>query len=170
MAIKTEDVLLAQQGDQQAFSRLYEEISLDLYKLALYMLGNAEDAQDMVSETFIEAFKGLKNLREAESFKPWIFRILSIRCKRKITTYIKEKGNIDIADYVEEGIGGGENARTEVGQALDSITADEREIVVLSVIHGYTMKEIAQMKDLPQGTVSSKLHRTLKKLKDKLSN
>ncbi|MEG0541041.1 MAG: RNA polymerase sigma factor [Angelakisella sp.] len=165
MTVKPEEIALAKSGDREAFGRLYEAVALDLYKVALYTLGNKEDAEDAVSETFIEAYKGIAKLRDEESFRPWIFKILSIRCKRKIGVYVKEKGNIDLEEYIEEGASGGENDRTEVGEALSKLTPEEREMVILSVLHGYTMREIAMIKDLPQGTVSSKLHRTLKKLK-----
>lgn len=53
---------------------------------------------------------------------------------------------------------------------MNRLTPEEREIVVLSVLEGYTMREIAQIKELPQGTVSSKLHRTLKKLRQMLND
>lgn len=170
MTINIEDVKLAKDGDRDAFGRLYESVALDLYRVALYTLNSTEDAEDVVSETFIEAFKGLSNLRDADSFRPWIFRILSIRCKRKIGSYVKEKGNIDLDDYIDEGVDGGEHNRSEVSEAMAKLTGEEREMVVLSVLHGYTMKEIAQIKSLPQGTVSSKLHRTLKKLRTMLSS
>lgn len=165
-----EDVSLAQAGDREAFGRLYQSVALELYKMALYTLGNREDAEDAVSETFVEAWKGIHGLREAESFRPWILRILSIRCKRRIGGYVKEKGNIDLEDYIEQGDGGdgGHARRSEVLEAMNRLNPEERELVVLSVLHGYTMREIAEIKDLPQGTVSSKLHRTLKKLKTML--
>ena len=169
MKLSTEEVLLAKSGDRQAFGRLYETVALDLYKMALYTLGNREDAEDAVSETFIEAYKGIANLRDEASFKPWIMRILSIRCKRRIGTYVKEKGNIDLDDYVEDGVDGGESKRAEVLDAMAKLTPEERELVVLSVLHGYTMREIADVKQMPQGTVSSKLHRTLAKLRTMLA-
>lgn len=168
MVLRTEEVQLAKSGDRQAFGRLYEAVALDLYKMALYTLGNREDAEDVVSETFIEAWKGIGGLRDDSSFKPWIMRILSIRCKRKIGVYVKEKGNIDLDDYIEEGTPGGASNRTELQDAMAKLTPDERELVVLSVLHGYTMREIADIKQMPQGTVSSKLHRTLAKLRQML--
>lgn len=168
MTVKPEEIVLAQNGDREAFGRMYEAVALDLYKVALYTLGKKEDAEDAVSETFMEAYKGITKLRDAESFRPWIFKILSIRCKRKIGVYVKEKGNIDLDDYIEEGVDGGEGNRTELTEALGKISPEEREMVILSVLHGYTMREIAMIKDLPQGTVSSKLHRALKKLRTML--
>lgn len=165
-----EDISQAKAGDREAFGRLYQSVALDMYKMALYTLGNREDAEDAVSETFVEAYKGMHNLREEESFKPWIMRILSIRCKRRIGGYIKEKGNIDLDDYIEQGEqgDGGHSKRAEVLEAMNRLEPEERELVVLSVLHGYTMREIADIKELPQGTVSSKLHRTLKKLRKML--
>lgn len=165
-----EDISLAKAGDREAFGRLYQSVALEMYKMALYTLGNREDAEDAVSETFVDAWKGIHSLREAESFRPWILRILSIRCKRRIGGYVKEKGNIDLEEYIEQGDGsdGGHSKRAELLEAMNRLTPQEREMVVLSVLHGYTMREIAEIKDLPQGTVSSKLHRTLKKLKTML--
>ena len=55
-------------------------------------------------------------------------------------------------------------------EALDRLAPQERQILLLSVLQGYTMREIAQLLELPQGTVSSKLHRTLKKLRGMMEN
>ena len=162
------DVRKAREGDREAFGRLYNEVARDLYRMALYNLGNPQDAEDVVAETFLEAWKGIGGLREEGRFRPWIMRILSIRCKRRIGKYIQEKGNIDIDDYLEEGVPDSSGPRAEVRDAMARLTPEEREIVVLSVLQGYTMREIAEILDLPQGTVSSKLHRTLKKLRQML--
>ena len=80
----TQLVTEAQQGSRAAFGELYEHIAADLYRMALYTLGNQADAEDAVADTFAEAWKGIKNLREPEAFRSWMFRILSARCKRQI--------------------------------------------------------------------------------------
>jgi RNA polymerase sigma factor (sigma-70 family) len=165
MEISQTDVIKARQGDREAFGRLYQEVSKELYRMALYTLGNPQDAEDVVAETFLEAWKGIGGLREAGSFRPWILRILSIRCKRRIGKYVQEKGNMDLEDYLEEGIPDASGPRAEVRDAMARLTPEEREIVILSVLQGYTLREIAEILGLPQGTVSSKLHRTLKKLR-----
>lgn len=163
----------ARQGDADSFTKLYEIVSADLYRFALYTLGNPHDAEDVVSETFMEAFKGLPKLRDETLFKPWIFKILNVRCKRRIKLYIQGKNTFDLEDYLnlesEEGdLSQTAAVRSDVLQALASLTAQERQIVVLSVLQGYTTKEIAQILSCPHGTVSSKLHRTLLKLREKL--
>lgn len=168
-----QQVTLAKQGDRAAFAELYNAIAADLYRMALYTLGNREDAEDAVAETFAEAWKGLHNLREAEAFRSWMFRILSFRCKRKIGRYVLQRGDIDLDSYyetAEEATPETATLRTELAEALASLTCEEREIVLLSVQEGYTIREIAEMLKLPQGTVSSKLSRTLKKLRTQLKS
>lgn len=170
MEIRPQDIERARDGDREAFGRLYEAVALDLYRMALYTLGDPQDAEDMVAETFLEAWKGIHNLRETDRFRQWMFRILSVRCKRRVARYIQEKGNIDIDDYLEEGVPDTGGPRAEVRDAMARLAPDERQIVLLSVLEGYTMREIAGMLGLPQGTVSSKLHRTLKKLRQMLGD
>ena len=78
----------ARQGDVQAFSGLYESCYRDLYRFALYNLGQEEDARDVVSETVLAAFENIGKLKSAEAFRPWIFRILVNKCKRKRRQYV----------------------------------------------------------------------------------
>ena len=142
-----------------------------MYKYALYALGNAHDAEDVVAETFLEAFRGISKLREADAFKGWIFKILSIRIKRRISRYVKEKNQLQIEDFAADsalrtdGMDSAVIARTDLLQALTILSPQERMILSLSVLYGYTTKQISQMLRCPHGTVSSKLHRSLQKLK-----
>ncbi|MEM1483395.1 RNA polymerase sigma factor [Oscillospiraceae bacterium PP1C4] len=170
MMVDVNAVKQARLGDKDSFATVYQQIADDLYRIALYSLGNAHDAQDVVSETFIEAYKGIKNLRDDNSFKPWIMRILSIRCKRKIGQYISGRNEMDIDDFLdltEEGdcLEAQSTQKIALVHALDTLTVQERQIVVLAVVEGYTVRETAEILGAPQGTVSSKLHRSLKKLR-----
>lgn len=172
MQIKLALVDEARHGSDMAFSELYDLVQHELYKYALYTLGNAHDAEDVVSETFFEAYKGIKKLKDPQAFKSWIFRILSIRCKKKIAEYIKFRGNYDIDDFImlaDEKESDKEIAeRTEIAMALSVLTPEERMIVVLSAMHGYTTLEIAKILGRPHGTISSKLCRTYAKLRKML--
>lgn len=170
MNIDVELVKQARSGDKESFARVYDSVASDLYKVALYRLGVKQDAEDVVSETFIEAYKGIKNLRDENSFVAWIMRILSIRCKRRITTYIKDKTNADIDEFVnipadDINVTVQSSDKVTVMEALDRLTQEEREIVVLATVQGYTTKEVSHLLNLPHGTVSSKLHRTLRKMR-----
>jgi len=159
----------AKKGDKESFAALYEQVADDLYQVALYTLGNVHDAQDAVAETFLEAYRGLGSLRKNTAFKAWIMRILSCRCKRCIGRYVRDRGTLDVEELTslsddrgaeEQGL-----ARADLLSALAELSPAERQIVVLSVIEGYTTKEIAAMLRSPQGTVSSKLYRALGKLR-----
>ena len=174
MNIDAKLVEKAKTGDRDSFAALYELVQDDLYKYALYSLGNVHDAEDVVAETFLEAFRGIPKLREAEAFRGWIFKILSIRIKRRISRYVKEKNQLQIEDFYSdpalrfEGMDETAIARTDLLQALSSLSAQERMILSLSVLYGYTTKQISQMLRCPHGTVSSKLHRSLQKLKKQM--
>lgn len=170
MKIDTAKVDAARQGDQESFAEVYQCIAPDLYKVALYTLGNPHDAEDVVSETFIEAYKGISNLRDVGSFKPWMMKILSVRCKRKIADYVKHKNTFDLDNFVsslsdESDLSADVSEQMTVLGAMQRLSHQERQIIALSVIQGYTTKEIAQILGSPQGTVSSKLHRSLAKLR-----
>ena len=155
-------VLEAQKGSQEGFTRLYEAVAPSLYRTALYTLGNSHDAEDVVSETFIEAYRGLGALRDPQAFVPWIYRILSARCNRKIREYVRARNQTDIDQMLE--LPGEQNEFSET--VLER--TEEKQIVILSVIEGYTAKEIAAIVGSPQGTVSSKLFRAFKKMRKHL--
>lgn len=163
-------VELARQGDAVAFSQIYEHWQGELYKYALYILGNRYDAEDVVSECFIEAFRGIKNLREPAAFKGWIFKILSIRCKRRIGEFIRARNTLNVDDFLQLPSDSPALDETSVEnvqllKALEEIKPDERMILILSAVHGYTTKEIAAILGRPHGTVSARLHRTYGKLR-----
>lgn len=65
-------VTKASSGDRDAFGELYNSCYKDLYKFALYTLGNADDAADVVSDTFVDIWRGLPKLREPEAFSSWV--------------------------------------------------------------------------------------------------
>lgn len=166
--IDTEIVRSAKEGNKESFAQVYDMIAPELYRVALYTLGNAQDAEDAVSETFVEAYKGIKNLRDEGSFKRWMMTILSVRCKRHIAGYIKERKNVDIDDILEEPSlpdGVSPSDKISVWDAVSTLPVDERQIIILATVQGYTTREVSEMLELPHGTVSSKLHRTLKKLR-----
>ncbi|MDL2234047.1 sigma-70 family RNA polymerase sigma factor [Ruminococcaceae bacterium OttesenSCG-928-L11] len=170
MVIDVEKVDAARRGDKDSFAQVYESIAPDLYKVALYTLGNAHDAEDVVSETFMEAYRGIAKLREPSSFRAWIMKILSTRCKHKISEYIKSKNSFDIEAFslslpADGDVSADVAEQLNVMKAMSRLSEQERLILVLSVINGYTTKEISRITGSPQGTISSKLHRSLAKLR-----
>lgn len=170
----SELVTAAKNGDKEAFASLYELVQDELYKYALYSLGNAHDAEDVVAEAFLEAYRGISKLRDPEAFHGWIFRILTVRIKRRIGRYIQEKRQLQIEDFAadpalqSDGMDLEVVHRADLVAAFSTLSTQERMIISLSVLHGYTTKQIAQTLSCPQGTISSKLHRSFAKLKKHL--
>lgn len=170
MGIDVKLVEAAKQGNKECFAQVYDMIAPDLYKVALYTLGNTHDAEDVVSETFIEAYKGISKLREADKFKAWMMKILSIRCKRKIAEYVKGKRELDIESVLggltdPSDVSGEVSEQVTVLAAMNRLSEQERLIIQLAVMQGYTTREVSEILGSPHGTISSKLHRALAKLR-----
>ena len=157
----------ARRGDKAAFGKLYEHFLPELYRYALYYLGTREAAQDAVQDTALEAFRGIVNLRDINAVKSWFFTILSNTCKQGL----RSKYSAEIVD-IEQCFEVSAPERSEdvitaieLAVKLNSLSCDERETVLLSVICGYNSKEIAHMTGSKPGTVRSKLSRSLAKLR-----
>ena len=174
MKVNNELVIKASRGDKAAFSELYYSCYNELYKFALFTLRNPEDAADVVSYTFDDVWKNINNLRNPESFSPWVFRILSIRCKKEISKMIKRRGDLDFDEFIEIPAFGSENIEMNMAEnvtlknALMNLEKEERMILVLSVLYGYTHSEIGKIIGKPIGTVGSKLYRTYDKLRKQI--
>lgn len=161
-------------GDKEAFAEIYYLCYKDFYNFALYTLGSAEDAADVVADVFVEILRGINKLKNPEAFAPWAFKILSIRCKKEISNRIKRRGELDFEEFIEVPQMGSENFLEDISEsvslakALSELDLDERMIVILHVLHGYKSREIAEMMGKPQSTVSSKLYRSYDKLRRKM--
>ena len=164
MVINPEIVKQAKASDAAAFAELYETVYKDLYRFAYYTLKHPQDAEDVVSETVIDAYRGIHRLRSEEAFQGWIFKILSNKCKRKLKEYVGKTLTLDEtlplpeADYAT-----GYDMHTAFSQLAD----DERLIVSMAVFGGYTSKEIGKILHMNDNTVRSRQSRALAKLKKK---
>ena len=174
MKIEKDLVLKVMNGDKTAFSEIYYSCYKDFYKFAFYTIGDAEEAEDVVSDTFLEIWRGIGRLRKPEAFSSWAFKILSIRCKNAISNIIKSRGEYSYEDFIESPIFEIYDTdetfynNADLAAALLKLEPDERMIVVLSVLYGYTRKEISEMIGKPRGTVGSKFYRALRKLRKQM--
>lgn len=154
-------------GDAVAFLQLSEHYQSGLYKTAYGILGNEHDAADAVQETLLKSYNDVKKLRKPELFKNWLYRILVNRCidiirqRKKITPVEK----IWLPDAVTED----NDTKLTVAQAVAALDDQHRVVVVLRFFQDMSLKEIASVLDCPVGTVKSRLHRAMQKLKIKLS-
>ncbi len=169
-------VAAARRGDTHSFSLLYEMIYRDLYKAALYILQNPEDAENVVSDTVLDAYSGLDKLRSDVAFRGWIFRILNNKCNRLLREYVKRRemeASSTVDDMAEtlqsEGTVEHEvENRSLTEQAFSVLSEEERRIVAMTVYGEYDSGEIAAVMGLNRNTVRSKYSRALNKMREAL--
>jgi RNA polymerase sigma-70 factor (ECF subfamily) len=162
-------------ADQATFADDTSEFMSPLYAAALRMTRNPADAQDLVQETYLKAYRGYGGFQQGTNLKAWLYRILT---NTYINTYRAKKRRPDETelDDVEElflyrRMGSRDADRSAEDVALDWITDDEvkgaleslpdtfRMTVLLADVEGFSYKEIAEITDVPIGTVMSRLHR-----------
>lgn len=150
-----------------------------VYNFALRMTGDEDDADDLVQETYLKAFRFFDKFEKGTNCKAWLFRILKnsfINDYRKTT---KEPNKVDYDDiqnfyenikadevetqhYEEDAFSN--LLDDEISKAISELPEDFRTVVILSDIEGFTYEEIADFVDIPVGTVRSRLHRARKML------
>lgn len=152
--------------DAAKFAGMYETVYKDLYRFALCMMRNPQDAEDAVSESVIHGYEHVSSLRREEAFKSWMFSILSNVCKKRLAA--AKKRAADEADLLEglaqKSPEDGMNLRLDVRRAFAVLSEEEQMIVGLSVFGGYQSAEIGKMLKLKDGTVRSKRSRALGKM------
>ncbi len=170
-------------ADQARFAELAMEHMSSLYSAALRMTRKPADAEDLVQETYLKAYRGFGGFAEGTNLKAWLYRILtntyinSYRAKqrRPDETELDEVEDL----YLYRRLGGLEAARasrsaedelmdlfteTEIKQAVEELPEGFRMAVLLADVEGFSYKEIAEILDIPIGTVMSRLHRGRKAL------
>lgn len=164
----SEYVKRAKKGDTDAFSKLYSLVYKDLYHIALCNLKNQHDACDAVSDAVLDAFTSIKNLRDEKAFKAWIVKILTVKIKNKQREYIKNNNTQDIDDVEQEIMGDDGYGGLEILEEIANLDENERLVLSLSIVGGYTSEEIAVLCETNPSTIRSKLSRAKIKLKQRL--
>lgn len=163
-------VLLARNGDTASFCKLYELYYKDMYRFAYYTLGNTQDAEDVISETVLDAFTGIRNLKNPLKFKAWIFQILTTKCKRQMAVYVKDREH-RVDEEEGEKLAAREEMMAEwldVRDAFMKLSEMERTVLSMLVFAGYNSREAARALKSREGTIRSVKSRALSKLADYL--
>lgn len=165
MEKETALVRQARRGEASAFAALYQNYYLDLYRFALYTLKNRHDAEDIVSDTVADAWAQIGSLKKVDSFKAWIFRILSNKCRMRLKDYLNKM------EEIPEDLTAAERDNEEdadVRAAFARLGDEERMILSLNLFGGYTSREIGSLLDLNDNTVRSRQKRALEKMAEYL--
>ena len=152
-------------GDKRAFETLVQRHMTDAFYVAYGYVGNAEDARDLSQDAFIKAYQARSRFDEDRPFYPWLYRILKNHCLNFVT---RGKRHVSLDDENEhreipspaatalENMEETERKRL-VRLALDKLSEDHREIIVLKNFKDHSYKEIAELLGIPIGTVMSRL-------------
>ena len=174
-------------ADQATFAEDAMPLMDGLYSAAIRMTRNAADAEDLVQETYLKAFNAYERFEAGTNLKAWMYRILTnsyINAYRKKQRRPDESDIDDIEDlYLYRRLGGAESAvlsrsaedellemfgEDEVKLALEDLPEHYRMPILLADVEGFAYKEIAEILDVPIGTVMSRLHRGRKQLQKRL--
>lgn len=155
-------------GEQEAFRFLVERYQKQAAGHAAAILGNREDALDATQEAFIDAFQSLKKFDLARRFYPWFYVLLRHRCY-KIITKKREAESLGETEILAPRDGVSGEDRIALERALLSLSGEDREIVTLKYLDGFSYDEIAALLKIPRGTVMSRLFYARKQLQAKLT-
>ena len=162
-------------GNRSSFDRIYELYHVPLFRSAYLICGNREDAEDVLQDTFVTCWLCIGQLRQEESFRYWLFRIMTQAARKKAKEHGRQQPDEDIvrrADLAAMQLGSSasvQNEQTEdkilLESALSALDQASREVIVLYYYEEMSVKEVAQTLGILEGTVKSRLYFARKKLK-----
>jgi RNA polymerase sigma-70 factor (ECF subfamily) len=173
-------------GDSDAFRGLVERYEGRVYAVVYGMVRNQEDARDLAQEAFVKAYRNLSRFRLESRFYTWLYRIAY-----NVTIDHIRRQKVRRAEAFEEGVAvrgtGGQlnpghhtdspgkslerkRLKARLLEALDELTDDHRQIIVLRELEGMSYREISDVMGIPEGTVMSRLYYARKKLQVSLKD
>lgn len=174
-------------ADQAKFTDEAMQYMPSLYAAAMRMTRNSADAEDLLQETYLRAYRGYPRFEEGTNLKAWMYRILTNTFINSYRTRKRQPEESDLDDvedlYLYRHLGGLDAARIgrsaedelmdwftddEVKAAVEALPDQYRIAVLLADVEGFSYKEISEIIDVPIGTVMSRLHRGRKTLQKKL--
>ena len=168
-------VELSSKGDVEAFETLIRSHQKKVYNIILRMTKNPEDAQELSQDTFVRAFTAIKKFRGESSFSTWLYRIAM-----NVSTDFLRKRNKSIVISMDQGAVGSENdqplqlqeegpgpdelsernqLKVLVRNAMDSLSAEHRQVLILRDLMDVSYKDIASTLRLSEGTIKSRINR-----------
>lgn len=168
MALNDELALVAQakQGDLDAFSALYELHKTAIYRTALAITGEKMQAEEILQETFLRAYRHIQKMHDGVSLSPWLYRV-AVNLAYDLTAK-KKRGTTIINTLIErltvQPLTSPERKLEErelqdlLYEAINKLEFKQRATLVLFYLQNFSMLEIAEIMDCPVGTVKSRLH------------
>ena len=139
-----------------------------LLRFALSMVRDRHHAEDLVQETLLKAWRNFHQFQAGTNCRAWLFRILVNTRNRD---FQKRRFLADVVNIDDVHLPVPENASApaEIRSAFDSLSTEHREVLNLGIVEGFTVKEVAEILDMPAGTVMSRLARARARLRELLA-
>jgi RNA polymerase sigma-70 factor (ECF subfamily) len=152
--------------DEAAFHELVDRYANEMFRLAVSLVGNAADAEDVVQETFTGAFQAMPDFEGRSSVRTWLSRILvkqaaKWRRRRNVRRTV-------VLDATAPGPSPEQGLRIDVLGTLETLSPEHREVIALREFQGMSYEEIAEVLGVPRGTVESRLFRARQELRGRL--
>jgi len=179
---ESELILQCKDGNVEAFEQLVIKYQRQIYTVAYRFMGNHEDASDLAQEAFLKAYKSIGRFRGESSLKTWLYHIVSNVCRDELRK--RKKGQVfslDAPILTEEGeiprqtedwtyapdlIYESKEIQLFIQEALNQLSPEYKEVIILREIQGFSYEEIATHLDCSLGTIKSRLNRARKAMRD----
>ena len=169
-------VKLTLAGDHEAYGALYEKTVTDVYRTVRFIVHDAEEAEDLVQEIYIQAYQSLARYDTERAFRPWLMgvsmrQVKSYRRKKLIQFRFKQRIELintkpgmenDFSLHLVEKL-----ANQPLLDQVQRLSYKLQQVITLHYLNGYTQEEVADILDIPLGTVKSRIHAALAKLRQK---
>ncbi|WP_315116400.1 sigma-70 family RNA polymerase sigma factor [uncultured Clostridium sp.] len=157
----------AKRGDEDSFIKLIEMYKRLMYSIAKSMINNNEDIGDIIQDTIFKSYKNIKKLKDPKVFKSWLMRILINNCNDFIK---KHKNIVSLEEVIEKNEICQGMEMVELRHIVNNLHKDLTMVVELYYIQDMDIKDIAELIEVPEGTVKSRLYRARKELSRALSD
>ena len=160
-------VIRCQQGDSEAFGQLVGLWQEHLWRYAFKVTGSRTTAWDIVQETWCSVIKGLGRLKDVSVFPSWLFRIANNKCadwarrqqrQSRLHSRLEDNRKPQASEKVNQ-------KADALHTAMAKLEPERRALIVLRYSEGFNVRQIAEILNIPQGTVKSRLHRTVTELR-----
>lgn len=170
-------VELARNGDRAAFEHLVRTTSADCYALALRLVGNEDDARDVLQDVYLRAFRSLRKFRGDSAFTTWLHRI-TVNCSATLLAKRHKSSHVELDDELQvpeqraesdpEAAAGTAHDRERLIEALGKLPDQMRVVVVLRDVYDLAHEDIARELGISQTAAKVRLHRARRRLREQL--
>jgi len=161
-------------GDQQAHYKLYKLYAKAMYNVAYRIVGGEDEAEDVLQEAFVSAFRNLDLYRGDATFGSWLKRIVVNKAinevKKRKMELMPEDEEFDVIEEQDDEVYRPDLTVGRVKQAIESLPDGYRSVLSLYLLEGYDHQEIAEIMGITESTSKSQLNRSKKKLKEILTS